>query len=696
MIAVLLSLPAVCPVAAADPEIGIPENQGTTNPPCFDAQHCGGLLPPKPTPTPTPEPSPTPHPHIRPYIPPIIIIQEGADDAAVRRAGEEYLRAHPQDADRVLDPYLEANPRDTWALLTKGQAEMNAKDYPAARDLALRALAVEPADQGAKDLKGMAEAYIRGGIKMQKPLSKQEIKKREEEPLPPQDEKPAPASLSAVGEWQRPALVGGRPQPAMSPSQALVGQAYGKAKSNDVSAALMDLTRAIDADPKNPNAWALRANIDNKMRNYEAGKRDAAEALKLDPDNPAALRARAFAQYNLGNYALALADADKSVRLDPQNGLGHLYRGMILEKLGRMADALAEYQEAARCDPALNAFSDAAFKRLSQQSAAPAGAPKGIPRTWIPLAVAAAVGLILLMALVDGALRRPAQRTLAPQPRADPPPVMPSNPAVLEPGAVLGENYLITGVLGRGGMGVVYAADDRVLQRRVAVKQLMVPGRSPEFVERFLREARLVAKLKHPNLVQIHAVLSQDGEQYLIFEFVEGRTLDRVLEERIRFSPKETRAVLGDLCAALEYAHKERVIHRDLKPGNVMVGPDGACKIMDFGIAHQARSASNMTRTAAWGTPPYMAPEQEMGTVGPESDLFALGVIVYELLTGRRPFEGESCLADKLEQKYAAATTVNAELPEKLDAFLKRALAPSAESRPRSAREFLAELDAAL
>ena len=732
LVAIPLIVLAAGPAAADKPEISIPENQNNNDPHidpnrppnCSPPTSCREIpgytlhclmtscfyspdKPPSPDPTPQPTPQPQPFPPV-PVNPPhhtifpfigYPIVQPGMDEDAARRALEQYLKDHPGDGADALDRYLAANPNDPWALVLRGQIDMNRENYTGARDLALKALAVDSADQKARDLKGMAEDYLRGGIKMARPPAKPDFIKKETTGLTDGGNSAAGAGAAGFaadpGQWQRPDLISGRPRSTASASDKLVGQAYSKARANDLSGSLMDLTRAIDADPKNQNAWALRATLDNRAKNYAAGKHDADEALKLDPDNPAALRARAFAQYNMGNFSVALADAEKAIALDGANGLGHLYRAMILEKLGRLSDALREYQTAFQCDPALKGFFDEAQKRLAPGSTQDAGrASRGLAnRLFLSLAAVAVVVLLFLGVVGSRGSKRAMTREVTVEP-TPPAPMMPGS--VLGPGTVLGENYVIKGVLGRGGMGTVYAAEDRVLQRPVAIKQLTVLDRSPEFIERFLREARLVAKLKHANLVQIYAVTEYGGEQYLIFEFVEGRTLNEILSERGRLAPKAARNILSDLCAGLAFAHAERIIHRDLKPANVMVGPDGACKIMDFGIAHQARSASTMTQTAAWGTPPYMAPEQEMGTVGPESDLYALAIMTYEMLAGRRPFEGETSVADKVKGTFAPASTLNPELPKGLDAFLTRALSPAPESRPRSAKQFLAELDSAL
>ncbi|UPT72393.1 MAG: serine/threonine protein kinase [Elusimicrobiota bacterium] len=180
----------------------------------------------------------------------------------------------------------------------------------------------------------------------------------------------------------------------------------------------------------------------------------------------------------------------------------------------------------------------------------------------------------------------------------------------LAPGAVIG-GYRVEKELGRGGMGVVYAAIDEKLKRRVAIKRLRRAGDGTAGdLSRFLKEAQVVAMLKHPNLAEIYTVFEEKGELLLVFEHVEGRTLDHMLAAARRLGPVKAARVLEGIASALDHAHERRVIHRDLKPSNVMVSSDGAVKLMDFGIAHQASGDATSTRTEAWGRLPTWLPSR--------------------------------------------------------------------------------------
>ena len=261
-------------------------------------------------------------------------------------------------------------------------------------------------------------------------------------------------------------------------------------------------------------------------------------------------------------------------------------------------------------------------------------------------------------------------------------------------GTVIGGNYKIEREIGRGAMGQVYEATDVTLRRKVAIKKMREELlASPKDLELFLAEARLVASLKHPNIVEIYSIVKEGGELFLVFEFVSGKPLNAVIQERGRLTLEQVRRVAYDVGSALDYAHGQKVIHRDLKPANVMIGGDGRAKVMDFGIAHQASTTvAKMTRAEAWGTPPYMAPEAELGRIGRESDLYSLGVCVYEMLTGKLPFEGPNYLAQKREMKLRPVSQVEGTIPPTVDQTLLKALNPEPDARFHSAAQLVSGL----
>jgi len=261
--------------------------------------------------------------------------------------------------------------------------------------------------------------------------------------------------------------------------------------------------------------------------------------------------------------------------------------------------------------------------------------------------------------------------------------------------------YELGGELGRGGMAVVYRATDPVIRRPVAVKVVrkadLDPGEAQPVLERFKREAQAAGRLQHPNIVAIYEYGEDAALAWIAMELVEGRSLREHLRAGYRPSLQRLPEVLEQLLGALDYSHARGVVHRDVKPGNVLVSEMGVAKISDFGIARIERS--HLTQAGEMlGTPFYMAPEQFDGQPADErSDVYAAAVIAYEVLCGRRPFEAQGAILMKqiLRDAPAAASTLEPRLPRALDAVLARALAKNAAERYSSASELLEALRAA-
>jgi serine/threonine-protein kinase len=259
--------------------------------------------------------------------------------------------------------------------------------------------------------------------------------------------------------------------------------------------------------------------------------------------------------------------------------------------------------------------------------------------------------------------------------------------------------YKVTGVLGGGGMGLVYRAFDQNLGREVAIKTLTEGFASDtEMHERFYDEAKKTSKLKHPNIVTIYDLGEQDGFPYIVMEYVAGEALDHVIRAIPPLPLAAKLWVIEQVCSGLGYAHRNDVIHRDVKPGNVILQPDGVVKLLDFGIARQEKSDRGLTRTGSViGTLHYMAPERMRShPFDGRSDVFSTGVLLYQLITGQLPFTGEdvTVIQKVLHENYPPLGNYMHGYPPALDAIVDRALAKEAQDRYGTADEMGADVSA--
>jgi eukaryotic-like serine/threonine-protein kinase len=255
--------------------------------------------------------------------------------------------------------------------------------------------------------------------------------------------------------------------------------------------------------------------------------------------------------------------------------------------------------------------------------------------------------------------------------------------------------YRVERVLGVGAMAKVLLAHDAELGREVAVK-LLDEGLAadPSFRARFAREARVAAGLSHPNVVTVFDVGEADGRPFIVMELVPGRTLEERLRRDGALSANDVLGIARQVCAGLEHAHANGLVHRDLKPGNLIERDDGTVKIADFGIARAVEGTELTEAGTVVGTAAYLAPEQaEAGTVTPATDLFALGAVLYELLTGRQPWKIDS-LAELAARREAPPPKLPADTPPGLRAAIERCLLPDPDDRPASAAEVVRLLDA--
>ncbi len=258
-------------------------------------------------------------------------------------------------------------------------------------------------------------------------------------------------------------------------------------------------------------------------------------------------------------------------------------------------------------------------------------------------------------------------------------------------------SYEVRGLLGRGGMGAVYLAEDHALDRRVAIK--ILPRRlsqDAEIVARFQREARALAKLRHPNLMHVYTVGEHKGHPYFAMEYVKGSPLSTLIKKAGRLPSAQAVHITGEILSALDKVHGAGIIHRDIKPGNIMVDEDGRAVLMDFGLARHEHDAALTADHTVLGTPSYMSPEQAKGEpLDTRTDIYSLGIVLYEMLVGRPPFQGKTSfevLRQHIESSAPPPSECHPDVPRGLDLVVARAVAKSAVDRYQTVAEMAAAL----
>jgi tetratricopeptide (TPR) repeat protein len=270
--------------------------------------------------------------------------------------------------------------------------------------------------------------------------------------------------------------------------------------------------------------------------------------------------------------------------------------------------------------------------------------------------------------------------------------------AILEPGTLLGGRYEIISMLGLGGMGAVYKAFDRDIERTIALKVIRPDlASNPELLQRFKQELLLARQIAHKNVVRIFDVRESAGVKFITMEYIEGRDLRALLAERGKLPPAEALEIMQQVCAGLAAAHEEGVIHRDLKPGNIMRDASGRVVVMDFGLA-RTLDGGGMTQTGAMlGTMEYMSPEQAKAEqLDARSDLFTVGLILYELITGRTPYRADSAIASLLkrtQERAPSMSDVDTSIPRSISAVVSKCLEIDPKDRYQSVNELVLALE---
>jgi len=435
-------------------------------------------------------------------------------------------------------------------------------------------------------------------------------------------------------------------------------------------------------------------------RAVELGSRNANEKL-------------AYALLESGEYSQAVLSADEALKVNPENAQVYAIRAYANERLGFKADMLADIKQAAALDR--ESFSGKLDRALSggrlfqakSERAALLAEKEKVSKGLSP-AVWAAAAIFVLTCLLFVAYIQFSRKEAAE------PASIPSETAAVASfaaGHLLGGKYDLSRVIGKGGMGHVWEATDTTLNRKVAVKKMTAElgelGSTAR--EYYLKEARTVASLDHPHIIGIYEILDLPDGIYLVFELALGKTVQHILAETKTMSLRKVRDTLRPVCDALEFAHGRGFVHRDLKPANIMITDQGFVKVMDFGIARridemidpaQVRDVASevpqgilmaKTRTIV-GTPQYMPPEAGLGVVSPLTDVYTLGVCMYEMCTGRMPYGANSDQA-KLQRSYARVRDLVPETKEEVERLIYDAVDPDPKTRIQSARVFADRLD---
>lgn len=458
--------------------------------------------------------------------------------------------------------------------------------------------------------------------------------------------------------------------------------------------------------------YIIRGNNAQAKQNYTNAIAEYNKAIKLTPDLYAKLAPylaqaygkRGAAYYLSGEYSKAIADFNESLKLAPDNPDISKARAFAEQARGNPPQTNPAPVSAPQTTNALNT-------PTSWQIAPPTSATEKNKSvfTWI------GIPLVLILLILSHWRKQisarlwsinfnrsdlgpdhnnPPAAKAVPQPLEFTPAPSPIKTGITVAGQILGGRYELRGELGEGAMGVVYEAWDKKNNLRVAVKRMHSYLKEyPEEYGRFRREAQIVERLKHPNIIRIHGLIEQAGDIYLVFDYVAGKTLHDALKEKKRFQLQECKDIFNGVCDAVHYAHKNNIIHRDLKPANIMLAGPTQAMVMDFGLASELREGlTRVTHQTMSGTPAFMAPEQHVGTVKRESDIYAMGVCLYEMLTGELPFTGLDNLAQKKLKNYREATAIVFWLPTGVDEVISRALEPEPSQRYSDALDFWSAL----
>lgn len=489
-------------------------------------------------------------------------------------------------------------------------------------------------------------------------------------------------------------------------SKAHTKTAQARNRLGDYEGAVSYASLALEKDPDNLEAYMERANAYNSMGKYEDVIRDTTYVIGKDENNMQAFNLRSWALNHIDNPNDAANDAERAIGINPNFADSWFNHGLAAEKQGDYKRMLEDFKQAAALNESYSRkYQDAlaqyggrvpGFSASAQTQASDLGGEVQEP-------VASPVSryfMLLIFMLVGGALiavglahvltgSSPKENRGGRHNSGNRSSKGIISPAVFYEGVATGK-YKIEKKIGEGAMGKVYLAVDKSLGRKVAIKKMNDEIKVNEREkQRFLDEARTVALLHHPNIVEIYTIFEESGDVFLVFEYLEGRTLDTVLNKDIRMSFNRVKGIYEEVAKALDYAHSKGVVHRDLKLSNIMLTAEGYVKVMDFGLAGRAIEAKvNSGNREVVGSPAYMAPEQENGNSSVRSDIYSLGICIYESLTGVLPFQGPDFSNQKMRNFYEPVSQCVPGLPRAIDTLIEKCLDVDPEKRFASAEEF--------
>jgi len=609
-----------------------------------------------------------------------------------RDLAEVALNYDPQDRDALIsrsqassalgdfargyadaDAVLRRSPNSGGAWTARAAASYGLGNYLQAVEDARRALAVDPNDKTAFALMKLSEGRSAAAPQFENASLAQSVEREYH---------------GMVQQLNQVEIIRQVPpeHPAEKAIRRFVETAGSKLAVKDYHGAIGEADKALELEPDNRDALFYRAAAENLLGRYGDAVRDATRGLTIAPSAAFLRDARAWAYIRMGRFADAVADANHSLEIDPKNPYAFANRGHAQEGRGDYEGMAADLKTAAELNSQFEPDYRDSTRRHGLTPALLTREKMEIPYLERLAPRTRSFGVVLIFTLAGGLLIGFGLMHVNNGMR-DTRDKRPFPPSGIE------QRYELGKAIGQGGMGIVYEARDKRLKRPVAIKMLREEFLLDDAAKKDLvEEATTVAELHHPSIVDIHSVESDERGLYLVFERLEGCTLDEIIAERKMLPLLEVKRVLGPVCAALTYAHEHDVVHRDLKPANVMLTKDGAVKVLDFGISrHAALRGKAATTQSVVGTPHYMAPEQEYGVIRRENDVFALGAVLYEMITGVRPFDGTT--PAKLAKSYLRPSTRVPGIAPEIDALVDRALEPDPDKRIATPGEFWKALE---